>query len=306
MKTRIVFMGSPPFAVPTLQALSKNYPLVGVVTQPDRPAGRGRSMRAPAVKVLAQALEIPIIQPQRVRDQHAMQQIRKWHPDLIVVVAFGQILRPELLDLPTHGCINVHASLLPRWRGAAPIQAAILNGDENTGVTIMRMDPGMDTGPIIFQATTPIQEHDTADTLSKRLSQLGADSLIETLPAYIRGEIEPQSQEDSLATKAPLLKKKDGELDFNHTANQLERQVRAFNPWPGCYTQWHDNTLKVHAASIAPGEAKSEPGKKTIFKNLPAIQTSCGLLVLNQVQPAGKKRMQGEIFLRGAKDWKDS
>jgi methionyl-tRNA formyltransferase len=169
----------------------------------------------------------------------------------------------------------------------------------------MRMDPGMDTGPIIYQATTPIQGHDTAATLSDRLSQLGADTLIEALPAYLDGEIYPQPQDNSLATKAPLLKKKDGELDFNRTAEQLERQVRAFNPWPGCFTKWNEAPLKVHSASTAPDEATSEPGKKTIYKSLPAIQTSRGLLVLHEVQPAGKKRMQGEIFLRGAKDWKD-
>src|SRR5512139_2910075 len=180
MTTRIVFMGSPDFSLPTLRALAEQYPIAGVVTQPDRPAGRGRTLTPPPVKQLAVELGLPIIQPRRLRQPEAMEQLLAWAPDLIVVAAFGQILRPEVLELPAHGCINVHASLLPRWRGAAPIQASLLHGDRETGVTIMVMDPGIDTGPIMAQRSLRIDPDDTAGSLSNRLSQLGADLLIDT------------------------------------------------------------------------------------------------------------------------------
>ena len=205
---RTVFMGSPEFALPSLQALTQTLPVVGVITQPDRPAGRGRVLTAPPVKLLAQSLGLPVIQPERMREPAAMEQLLAWAPDLIVVAAFGQILRPTVLDLPEYGCINVHASLLPRWRGAAPIQAAILVGDECTGVTIMRMDPGIDTGPILNQQSLPILPDDTTLSLSERLATLGAQLLMETLPAYLLGELQPQPQPDTGATYAPMLKKK--------------------------------------------------------------------------------------------------
>src|SRR5581483_10813336 len=192
LMTRIVFMGSPDFAAPSLQALARHYHIVGVVTQPDRQAGRGREMKSPPIKKLALELGLPIIQPEKLRDPSAMDQLRLWAPDLIVVAAFGQILRPEVLALPPRGCVNVHASLLPRWRGAAPIQAALLAGDSQTGVTIMLMDKGVDTGAIISQSAIPIETDDTGGSLFEKLSRLGADLLIETLPRYISGELRPQ------------------------------------------------------------------------------------------------------------------
>ena len=302
MDIRCVFMGSPEFALPTLEAITEKFSVAGVVTQPDRPAGRGRALTPPPVKILAQDLGLPIIQPNRMRDPDAMQRLHEWNPDVIVVAAFGQILRPEVLDLPRFGSINVHASLLPRWRGAAPIQAAILHGDPVTGVTIMKMDPGVDTGPILSQQSIPIHPEDTAGTLSDRLASLGAELLVQTLPRYIEGEIEPRPQDDSQATYAPMLKKSDGELDFSQPAEQLARKVRAFNPWPGAFFFWMGQRLKVLRAHAAadPGAA---PGKTTVLEGLPAIGTGNGLLVLDEVQPAGKKPMAGDVFLHGTKEW---
>jgi methionyl-tRNA formyltransferase len=302
-ETKVVFMGSPDFAIPILRALAENFTVIGVVTQPDRPAGRGRKLAAPPVKVLAQDLDIPIIQPQRLhKDPKAMNQLRTWNPDVIVVAAFGQILKPEVLDLPPYGCINVHGSLLPRWRGAAPLNAAILHGDTETGITIMKMDAGLDTGPMISQRTIPIKESDTAGSLFDKMANLGADLLIETLPLYLLGDLVPKPQDDTQATYAPMLKKSDGELDFGQPAVDLARKVRAFNPWPGTYFQWSGAPLKVHAAHPV---AKSSPGVgvHVIHDQLPAIGTAEGLLVLDQLQPAGKKSMRGDVFLRGVRDW---
>lgn len=311
MKNRVVFMGSPDFAVPALQALNQHFDVVGVVTQPDRAAGRGRQqIRPPIIKSVAQEIGLPIIQPASLRrEPQAIQQIREWEPDVIVVAAFGQILRPELLDLPSHGCINVHASLLPRWRGAAPINAAILHGDEFSGVTIMRMDAGLDTGPILSQRSIPIKTTETAGSLFDKLSRLGAELIVETLPPYLRGEIEPQHQDDNEATYAPMLKKADGELDPHLSAMQLERKVRAFNPWPGAYIYCNDTMIKIHSAQAAetpPDRSQMPPGYKLVYQGLPAIATKDGLLCLETVQPAGKTSMPGKHYLQGARDWSEN
>jgi len=210
-----------------------NYRLVGVVTQPDRPAGRGGTLKAPAVKTATLRFDIPVIQPEKLRNPEALDQLHAWEPDLIVVVAFGQILRPDVLDLPKWGCINIHGSLLPRGRGAAPIQAAILAGDQETGITIMKMDSGVDTGPMLSQRAIPISPEDTAGTLFEKLAPLGAELLLETLHRYLSGELQPQPQPTVGVTYAPMLKKEDGLLDFTQPAALLERRVRAFNPWPG-------------------------------------------------------------------------
>jgi len=220
-----------------------------------------------------------------------------------VVAAFGQILRQDVLDLPPNGCINVHASLLPRWRGAAPINAAILRGDKKTGITITKMDKGLDTGPILSQRSVRIKPGETAGSLFDRLSKLGADLLLDTLPGYLAGAIEPRPQPEEGATYAPMLKKGDGQLDFSHPAEELERKVRAFNPWPGAYLIWNGNLLKVHHASI--GFGKVQKGKRGIYLGLPAVGTSDGLLVLVEVQPAGRKPMDGKAFLAGAREWKE-
>lgn len=304
MKPRLVFMGSPKFALPTLSALAENYSIQGVVTQPDRPAGRGKELTPPAIKSFAVDLGLPVIQPERLKDPAAMQQLANWAPDLIVVVAFGQILRQAVLDLPRYGCINVHASLLPRWRGAAPIQAAILAGDEWTGVTIMRMDSGVDTGPILSQRGIPILCEDTAGSLSERLAELGAELLIETLPAYLMGELQPRPQNELGVTYAPMLKKGDGQLDFTQSALDLAQRVRAFNPWPGATTQWKGQPLRIHSAH-AIEDYLSQPGQRLVYGPKPAIGTGQGTLVLDEVQPAGKKAMPGDVFLRGARDWEE-
>lgn len=301
MTIRTVFMGSPDFSLSALRALASHYQVVGVVTQPDRASGRGRELKAPPVKLLAQELNIPVIQPQKLREPEAMQQLQSWNPELIVVAAFGQILRKEVLELPQYGCINIHASLLPRWRGAAPINAAVLAGDEETGVTIMKMDVGLDTGPMLSMRKIRITPDDTAGSLLQALSTLGADLLIETLPAYIAGNLIPQPQPAEGMTYAPMLKKEDGLLDFNHPAVDLERRVRAMNPWPGAWFQWHGAPLKVHKAHVEQGQA--EAGKRLIEQNQPAVGTGSGLLILDKVQPPGKKSMSGKAFLSGARDW---
>jgi len=303
MPIRIVFMGSPEFAMPSLQALADwgQTNLVGVVTQPDRPAGRGRQLTPPPVKTLAQQLNIPFIQPERLREKAAMQQLHAWAPELIVVAAYGQILRPAVLDLPVHGCVNVHASLLPRWRGASPIVAAILHGDAEAGVTIMRMDPGMDTGPMLSKRSIHIQPNDTAASLGDKLSLLGAELLVDTLPGYLDGSLQAQPQPEEGVTLAPLLEKSAGVLDFNESAEQLERKVRAYNPWPVASLPWKGGPLRVLRAKVAAGSGAA--GRRVILDGLPAVVTSHGALVLEQIQPPGKKPMSGRDFLQGARDW---
>jgi methionyl-tRNA formyltransferase len=296
---RLVFMGSPEFAVPSLKALARALPVVGVVTQPDRPAGRGRPLRPPAVKTCADLLGLPSVQPERVQDPALLDQVRDWAPDLIVVAAYGQILRTPLLELPPLGCVNVHASLLPRWRGAAPVQAAIMAGDTMTGVTIMQMDAGMDTGPILSQREVPINQDDTGSRLSERLAGVGAALLMETLPGYLNGEIEPIPQDDSRATHAPLLRKVDGEMDFTLPATALARHIRAYDPWPGSFFLWQGLRFAVRAAHAAPSTSL-EPGRVLLIDRLPAVTTGEGALVLDLIQPAGKRVMTGAEFARGA------
>jgi methionyl-tRNA formyltransferase len=299
--TKIVFMGSPDFAVPTLRVLAAHYEVVGVITQPDRESGRGHALKSPPIKTLADELGLNVIQPEKLRAPEAMNQLRLWFPDLIVVAAFGQILKPDVLALPPHGCINVHASLLPRWRGAAPIQAAILAGDVETGVTIMNMDQGVDTGAMINQRAIQIEDGESAGSLSEKLSHLGADLLIETLPRYLSGELHPQPQNETQATYAQMLKKEHGLLDFTKPLEELVRGVRAFNPWPGAYFEWNGGMLKIHRAHAEAGN-ESE-GQRLIYRGHPAVGARGGLLILDEVQPAGKKSMSGKAFLLGARNW---
>ncbi len=298
----IIFLGTPGFALPTLTALNNHFTVTGVVTQPDRPAGRGRKILASPVKQLALELELEIYQPQNVNAQAALNQLRLWDPDLIVVAAFGQILKTDILSLPRYGCINVHASLLPRWRGAAPINAAILNKDKKSGVTIMKMDSGLDSGPILTQRAIPIQPEDTAGTLYTRLAAEGADLLVRTIPPYLAGEIQPEPQDNSEATYAPRLSREDGFLDFMNPAEFLARQVRAYHPWPGTFTIWKDRRVIIHQAH-AVDVTTPGVGVFTIHEGQPAIGTHRGLLVIDQLQPAGKKIMSGEDFLHGNPDW---
>ncbi len=299
---RIVFMGSPDFAVPSLNALASRYAVAGVVSQPDRPAGRGGGLHQPAVIETARKLGIPFIQPQKLNTPEVMTQLKEWEPGLIVVAAFGQILRPAVLDLPKFGCINVHGSLLPRWRGAAPIQAAILAGDHETGITIMKMDPGVDTGPILSQRVVPITKNETGKSLFEKMAAPGADLLIETLPGYLSGDLTPKLQPNESATYAPMLKKEDGLLDFTRPALELERRARAMHPWPGAYFVWNGVTIKVLNASTSAGN-QIKAGMRIELEKKPAIGTTEGVLILEEVQPAGKKVMTGKAFLLGTHNW---
>ncbi len=302
MDLKIVFMGSPEFALPSLAHLIDSYQVVGVVTQPDRPAGRGKKTQPPPVKEAALAHNIPVIQPRRLKEEAAQQQLRSWNPDLMVVVAFGQILRQEVLDLPRYGCINVHASLLPRWRGAAPIQAALYHGDRESGVTIMKMDAGIDTGPILSQQSVKIDETDNALTLSERLARLGADLLLDTLPRYLNGELEPQPQPEKGAAYVSMIHKEDGKLDFSRTAQALRNQIRAYHPWPGTFFDIDGERLKVQEAEVDYSIDLDE-GERGVVNGYPVIGTSAGNLLIQVIQPAGKKPMSGEVFLRGYRAW---
>jgi methionyl-tRNA formyltransferase len=297
---RTVFMGSPPFAVPSLEALSGRYQVVGVITQPDQPAGRGRSLKPSAIKSWSLEHGLPTAQPKSLKSQDALNQLRAWKPELIVVAAFGQILPPQVLELPKWGCLNVHASLLPRWRGAAPVQAAILHGDAETGVTIMKMERGLDTGPVLSQQRTPILSDETGGQLTARLSILGSELLLDTIPEYIVGNINPTDQDHTKATSAPMLKKEDGLLDFYKPAEALERQVRAFEPWPGSFFLWSSRRIVIRKAHVIPGDY-DHPGQVIPLDKFSAVTTAAGFLVLDIVQPAGRKQMSAEAFVRGAK-----
>lgn len=298
--TRIVFMGTPEFAVPALLALTVHHQVVGVVTRPDRPAGRGQKLLPSPVKKAALARGLPLFQPETLRPAEAVAHLAEWQPEVIVVAAFGQILRPEVLELPPHGCLNIHASLLPRWRGAAPIPAAILAGDATTGVTLMLMDEGLDTGPILAQTECPIAPDDTTATLTARLAEMGARLLIETLPAWLAGEIQPQPQDHSLATYCRPLGKENSLLDWSRPAADLDRQVRACNPWPGAYTTWQGQQLKVLRAHPHPTWLGTEPpGMVVALPDGIGVATGQGLLELLEVQLAGKKPLAVGPFARG-------
>lgn len=299
---RIVFMGSPDFALPTLEALSSHYEVVGVVTQPDRPAGRGRLPQACPVKQMADLLGIPSYQPMSLRTPEALARIANWSPDLIVVVAFGQILPKAVLSLPPKGCLNVHASLLPRWRGAAPIQAAIAAGDGRTGVTIMQMEAGLDTGPILTQRDVPIRAETQADELTEQLAHLGAKTLIDILPSYLNGMLAPLPQNSEQATYAPKLTKADSLLDFSKPALSLSKLVNAYNPWPGSRFEFNGKQIKVLEAHVH-DTFQSEPAERYVINGLPAIGTTDGFLVIDRLQPEGKKPMSGEAFLNGQSGW---
>lgn len=295
-------MGSPDFAIPSLERLVESFNVVGVVTQPDRPAGRGQELKSPPVKQIAEKYQIECIQPSKLKEPGVFEQLVQWNPDAIIVVAFGQILRQNVLDLPKFGCVNVHASLLPRWRGAAPIQAAILNGDQQTGITIMKLDPGVDTGPILKQESITIQDHETTESLSKKLSEIGAHLLIDTLYEYFSGNIVAVPQPENGIMYAPMLQKDNGVLDFSRSAIELDRQVRAFFPWPGTYLVVSDDRIKVISASVI-GNQNYHSGERGVVEGYPVVGTPLGALKLETVQPSGKKPMTGKNFLNGFHSW---
>jgi methionyl-tRNA formyltransferase len=303
--TRVVFMGTPDFAVPALHTLLRlsEVTVVGVVTQPDRPAGRGKALQLSPVKQAALAAGLPLLQPEKLRQAGVFEQLQAWQPDLIVVAAFGQILRQNVLDLPHLGCLNVHASLLPRWRGAAPIQAAVRAGDAQSGVTLMQMELGLDTGPMLSRRAVPLAPTETGETLHDKLAALGGDLLRDTLPDVLRGKITPQPQDDSQHTYAPMLKKGDGLINWTLPAADIERHIRAFDAWPGTFTTWQSNVLKVlpavdHQPRVVAGTAA--PGLVVrSADDLIAVGTGSGLLVLWQVQLAGKPAAPISAFING-------
>ena len=302
MSERIVFMGSPEYAAIILKYLDSQMHVVGVVTQPNKRVGRGNTILPPAVKVLAQELRIPYIQPGKINSPEVMNALEQWSPDVIVVAAYGKILKSNILNYTKDGCINVHASLLPRWRGASPVHAAILHGDSVTGVTVMKMDEGIDTGDILSMAEVTIYEKDTTETLTKTLAETGAKLLVHTLPRYLTGEIMPYKQPSENATYAGLIKKSDAELDFNRSAEEIERKIRAFIPWPICYFDWDGKKMKVFAVSIL-NSNQLKPGMKGVIEKYPCIGTATSDLKLEMIQSPGKRKVDGKMFLNGARNW---
>jgi methionyl-tRNA formyltransferase len=299
---RVVFLGTPDFAVPSLRALLDHpaFAVAGVVTQPDRPAGRGQQLRMPPVKALALARGLPAFQPETLRSAEAAARLAAWQPDVLVVAAFGQILRQPVLELAPHGCVNIHASLLPRWRGAAPIQYAIHAGDAETGVTIMKMDAGLDTGPMIASRAIPIAPDDTAAALHDRLAGLGADLLPGALLDYVEGRITPEPQPEEGVTLAPTLAKDAGRIDWTQSAAAIDRQVRAYDPWPGTFTFLEGALLKIIAGRPDPAAPVSDPpGTLVSHPGGLAVAAGEGLYILHTIQPAGKKAMSAASFLAG-------
>ncbi len=308
-KTRIVFMGTPDFAVPALRALveqsaARNWEVIAVVTQPDRRAGRGKKLIASPVKVAALAYGLPVLQPERLRKRpEAVAEVRALAADLFVVAAYGLILPTNVLDLPRFGCVNVHASILPVYRGASPINAAILDGLDKTGVSIMLMDVGMDTGPVLHQVTEPIHADDTWATLSTRMATRGGEALVEILPTWLAGDVAPIDQDElpGEPTYCSLIKKQDGRVDWAQSAAHIERMTRAYAPWPSAFTAWQGQNFKLLTVTTIEGEA--EPGRVVQTSQGPAVGTGDGLLCLHTVQPAGKRAMDIQSFLNGTPEF---
>ena len=312
---RLVFMGSPALAVPTLDALAREHELLAVFAQPDKPAGRGRKLTAVPVKIWADERGVPVYLPRSLRKEpETIETLRALQPDAIVVVAYGLILPPAVLDLPPCGCLNLHASLLPKYRGAAPIPAAILAGEAETGVTVMRMDAGVDTGPIYAQAREPIRPDDTSATLGVRLAELSARLMLHTLPKILHRDIQPIEQDHAQATLSPKIDKDDGRIDWSRPALHIDRMIRAYTPWPGAATHWQGQQLRIVRASVNEyaanqriGESanvgavsRRRPGEVIQIGNSGAgVVTGDGVLELREVQLAGKRAMPIEEFLRG-------
>lgn len=304
MGQRLIFMGTPQFAVPSLEALAERYEIVAVVTQPDRPASRGRRLVAPAVKKAADALGLPVLQPASLRQEEVAAHMRQLEPRAMVVAAYGKILRSEVLDIPLAGVINVHPSLLPKYRGASPIAGALLAGEEETGVTIMLMDEGMDTGPILAQTVIEIPPEDTAGSLGERLASFGAELLVETLPLWLEGRIDAQPQDEGMATYTKPISKEDAVIDWTLPAVKLWHRVRAYNPRPGTRTWWRGSLLKVlRARPEAEWEGKEKPGQVVDLQSRVAVATGDGALFLEEVQLAGRRAMEIEAFVRGQSDF---
>ena len=308
---RIVFMGTPEFSIPSLEHLVLNqYQVVAVYTQPDKPSGRGRSLVSSPLKRAAEALKLPVVQPASLKEAEVVAQLVGFQPDVIVVAAFGQILPQSILDIPAYGCINIHPSLLPKYRGASPVAAAILAGDEFTGVSIMLMDKGLDSGPILARAQIPIASQDTTGSLTAKLSLLAAQLLQEVLVHWLRGELTPQPQDETEATYSSLISKEEGEIDWHLPAIDIWRRVRAFQPWPACYTRWQGKQLKIIEAVPLAEEGTLEAGRVVALS--PAaerpeatfgVYTGNGVLGVLKVQLEGRRAVSGAEFLRGQRQF---
>jgi len=302
---RIIFAGTPDFAARHLDALlSSGHQVVGVFTQPDRPAGRGKKLMPSPVKVLAEEHGLPVFQPASLRPQENQQLVADLNADVMVVVAYGLILPKAVLDMPRLGCINVHGSLLPRWRGAAPIQRSLWAGDADTGVTIMQMDVGLDTGDMLYKLSCPITDEDTSATLYDKLAELGPKGLIDTLQQLADNRVQPEVQDEALVTYAEKLTKEEARLDWSLPAAQLERCIRAFNPWPMSWLEIDGQPVKVWQASVIAGQANAAPGT-IIEASKQGIQVATveGILNLESLQPAGKKAMSAQDLLNSRREW---
>lgn len=298
---RIVFMGTPEFAVPSLEALLRSGDqVVGIVSQPDRPKGRGQLLVPPPVKLVAERTGIPVLQPLKIRTPEFLQALSAWQPDLIVVAAYGRILHTPILRLPPMGCVNVHGSLLPKYRGAAPVQWAVINGETHTGITTMLMDEGMDTGPMLLQEQLEIFPDDTAGTLAPRLAELGGRLLVHTIAQLNAGTLIPKKQDDGQTTLAPLLKKEDGLIDWTMPATALANRVRGLSPWPGAYTFFGEARWNIWKAVTNVGPLTDTPGTiVAVNKQAIVVATGDGLLSIHEIQTANSKRMSAGQFLAG-------
>lgn len=308
MNIRSIFMGTPQFAVPILESLMQSsYDVVAVYTQPDKPAGRGQQLASPPTKELAMKHKIPVIQPNILKSVEIVQELASFHPELIVVAAFGYILPREVLSLPEFGCLNVHPSLLPKHRGPSPVADTLLRGDVSAGVTIMLMDEALDSGPILAQRKVGVSALDTTGSLTHKLASAGAELLMETLPEWLEGRLKPQAQNEDSATYSKLIANRDGELDWRLTAVELWRRVRAFNPWPGCYTWWKGKRLKIHSATPLGDKAKGEIGRVVALPKSAPVRVGVvageGILGLCQIQLEGKREMSADEFTRGQRDF---
>lgn len=304
MAHRIVFMGTPEFAVPSLKALvAAGYDVVGVFTQPDRPVGRGHKLAACPVKQCALENNLPVFQIEKVKSPEGVAQMQALQPDVVVTAAFGQILTQPLLDIPVHGTVNVHASLLPEYRGSAPINWCILNGEKEAGVTIMLTDVGIDTGAMLDRVSTVIGSLETAGELTERLSKLGAELLIPTLERYLRGETQPVPQDESQSSYQPMLEKSMGEIDWNRSADQIGCQVRGLNPWPCAYTDMESGRLKIYLAQTVACEGHEAPGTVVVSSPKEGLIVRCGegALEILEMQAPNGKRMAAKAYLMGKK-----
>lgn len=295
----IIFMGTPGFAVPSLKALlNSRHNIICVVCQPDKPSGRGRKMSIPPVKTVAQQHNVPVEQPSKIRTGDFHKMVNELSPDMICVVAYGKIIPKNILDIPTYGCVNVHASLLPKYRGAAPVNWAIINGEKQTGITTMLMDEGMDTGDILMQRETVINDGDTSVELGEKLSRIGAELLIETIENIVKGDVQPVKQDSDKASYAPIMKKEHGLIDWNKNAVDIRNLIRGTQPWPGAYTKLKGKILKIFKAGTSSDNGK--PGEVIMSGDgLLRVSTGTGSVDILELQLEGSRRMDIEDFLRG-------